>query len=61
MTEQEIRDKAPSGATHKITSAGHGWYFKKHWWHGWVIYHRHCWVQYKDSVFKFNLHKLKPI
>lgn len=51
----------PHDATHKLLSAWHEWYFKKHWRKGWMVYHLHEWFVYKDTVFKFNLNNLEPI
>ena len=52
---------SPHDATHKILSAGHEWYFKKHWRKGWMIYHLHEWFVCKGTVFKFELNNLESI
>lgn len=61
ITEQEIRDKAPSGATH---------YFQNEWV---VVYHFYCkeigkWLAYNSaqkywtsSVFPYRIPLLKPL
>lgn len=62
MTEQEIRDGAPIGATHYMLVDGVAIYvLKKSFYHRWLHNGDFSqWVYYKPSLF-FRLFKIKPL
>lgn len=59
ITLDDIRSKAPSGATHYFISIGHAWYFKNP--KNWKVYYRHEWMVYSKLGFGFNLSEMRQL
>ena len=59
MTNQEIKDRAPDGATHYFISIGHAWYFKNPKY--WNVYYRHGWMAYSKLGFGFSLSEMRRL
>ena len=60
MTEQEIRDKAPSGATHTVTEFGLTDYIK-HECGNWYVWQNEDWVRLHPIVVNGYRDKIKPL
>lgn len=60
MTEQEIRDKAPSGATHTVTEFGSTDYIR-HECGNWYVWQNKDWVRLHPIVVNGYRNKMKPI
>ena len=55
----DIRSKAPKGATHYFISTCHAWYFKNP--KNCKVYYRHEWMAYSKLGFGFNLSEMRQL